>query len=126
MSVERFTQLTGTWGARASRWPAAERALYARYAGTPEGERILAEAAQLDRLLDEFEPRPADPLRPARIARAARAPAVQRRRLAWASGAWAASAVLGFALGFMQPVSDTDDTELSQLLLGSTVLEDYL
>lgn len=127
MSIERFTQLCETWGARPERWPPAERELYARRAPTPEGARVLAEAARLDALLDGFEPRADDPLRAARIVRAARQPVLRRRRIALASGAWAASLVIGFVFGFTEPVtSDSDEAELSQLLLGSSELEEYL
>jgi hypothetical protein len=129
VSIQRFEELARAWGAEPSRWPEAERALFARHAGTPEGARILARAAGLDRVLDSLQPRAADPLRPARIARTARAQQARRRRgVAWASGAWAASAVLGFMLGYLEPASDTDasDDPYAQLLTGSTVLEDFL
>jgi hypothetical protein len=127
MSIERFTQLCEAWGADSARWPPAERALYAQHAGTAAGRAALDQAAGLDRLLDDLVPRVDDPLRPARIVRAAREHSLRRRRIAITSGAWAASLVLGFVLGFTEPVSsDSDDAELSQLLLGSTVLEDYL
>jgi len=126
MSMQRFTELAGAWGADPRRWPEAERGVYARFAASAEGARILAEAAALDQALDGLRTRPDDPLRAARIERAARAPQWRRSRIAMASGAWAASAVLGFMLGLWQPGTETDDTELSQMLQGSTVLEDYL
>jgi hypothetical protein len=128
MSIERFRQLAETLGAEPARWPPQERSLYARYADTTEGREILAGEARLDAFLDGLETRPADPLRAVRIARAARTPRLQRRQVAWLSGAWAASAVLGFVLGYLAPMGDTDagDDTYAQVLTGSTVLEDFL
>ena len=48
------------------------------------------------------------------------------RRLAWLSTGFAACAVLGFTLGFVQVSADSDDTELYDLLLGSSVIEELL
>jgi len=128
MSIERFRELAEAFGADPARWPPGERVLHAQHADTPTGRGILAAAAELDALLDDFEPRADDPLRPARILRAARAPRLGRRQIAWLSGAWAASAVLGFTLGYLEPVVDGDTGEESyaQLLTGSAVLEDFL
>lgn len=129
MSLDRFQALAESYGAQPSRWPEAERALYTQYARTPRGRQVLEEAARLDDFLDALQPRAADPLRAARVVRAAVATRQrQRRGLAWATGAWAASALLGFVLGYQLPGtnSDASDDSYTQLLLGNTVLEDYL
>ena len=128
MSIEQFRQRAGIWGAEPSRWPAADRELYGAFAATAQGREILNEQARLDAFLDALEPRPADPLRAARIVRAAGRAPLARRQVAWMSGAWAAAAVLGFMLGYMEPSAETDplDDSYVQLLSGNTTLEELL
>ena len=124
MDIERFRQLADAYGASRERWPEEAQALYQRFASTPEGARILAQSASLDAFLDGFTPRAADPLRPARMVRAARRP--RRRALAWIAMAYAASAVLGFTLGFTALASDEDELLYSGLLYGSSSIEEFL
>lgn len=124
MDIERFRQLADAYGASRERWPREAQALYEHFASTPEGARILAQAASLDTLLDGFRPRAIDPLRPARIVRAAHRPG--RRALAWIAMAYAASAVLGFTLGFTALAADEDELLYSGLLYGSSSIEEFL
>lgn len=124
MDIERFSELAAAYGAARQRWPAEAHALYDRFATTPAGAQILRQAVELDAMLDAFEPRTEDPLRPARIVRAARRPA--KRALAWLGAAYAASAVLGFTLGFTALAADEDELLYSGLLYGSSSIEEFL
>jgi hypothetical protein len=114
MDLTRFKFCADAYGAARRRWPERDRALYDRFAATPEGAAILAEATRGDRLLDAY-------------AAAAPAPQLARRVRAIARPAWrryavpaalAASAVLGFALGFAQARADADTGLAARLLFG--------
>ena len=143
MDIHRFSELAGAHGAARERWPEPDRALYDRFAASPEGMGILADAARIDAFLDGWQPGTDDAGRAARIVAAANAVAhdpgeiavapaartVQRSRkvAAWLSTGFAASALLGFALGFTQASTDSVDEAYMDLLLGSnTVMEEFL
>ena len=75
---------------------------------------------------DALLTRPADPLRPARILKAARAEARRRRMVRWISLGYAASVVLGLSLGYGLSAEHADEDGATGLLIGSTVIEDFL
>ena len=114
MDLTRFHACADAYGAARRRWPERDRALYDRFASTPEGAAILAEVERGDHLLDAYVP-------------AAPAPELARRVGAIARPAWrryavpaalAASAVLGFALGLAQARADADAGVAARLLFG--------
>jgi hypothetical protein len=121
MDLNRFKECAAAYGAAKRRWPEGEQALHDRFAGSTHGAAILAEAERSDRFLDAF----ATVVPDARLARrigALRAPAW--RRFGVPAAALAASAVLGFVLGFAQ-VRSAGDTELAaRLLLGPRSLQE--
>ena len=96
MDLDRFKECSAAFGAERRRWPQREHALYDRFANTPEGMAILAEAGRTDRFLDALEPALPDPRRARQIGALAR-PAW--RRLGKPAAALAASAALGFVVG---------------------------
>lgn len=113
MSAARFAALAEAYGASIARWPAAERgaARDFRAAAPAETARLLAEAAALDRMLDEWTaPGMAADL-PSRLAARARPGAIgrMRRLLQWPgpiwqpAGAFAAALMLGLGLGVGAP-----------------------
>jgi hypothetical protein len=126
MELIRFSELAAAYGAERGRWPPASHALFDRLAGTPEGARVLAQAAELDVFLDALEVREEDPLRPVRIVRAATSVVRRRHLLAWLATAYAASALLGFAFGFTQLADAEEQISWSDTLRGSNVIEEYL
>ena len=83
---------------------------------------ILAEAERADRFLDALEP--AVPDRAVSRAASPRWPGRRWRRLGAPAAALAASAVLGFVLGFVQVRSAADTDVAAQLLLGPTSLQE--
>jgi hypothetical protein len=113
--LNRFEQCAGAYGAARRRWPEREHALYDRLADTPEGTAILAQAERTDRLLDAYAPA-APQARAARRVAALSRPAW--RRLAVPAAALAASAALGFAVGFAQVEGARDADFVARLLLG--------
>ncbi len=115
MDLNRFTQCAAAYGADRRRWPAREQALYDRFAGTPEGAAILAAAERTDRFLDRFEVAAPDE----RLAHAIAGAARPRRRSAlwWQVTAFAASAIVGFVLGFAQVPDEGGGDLATQLLL---------
>lgn len=115
MDLNRFKDCAAAYGAERRRWPAREHALYDRLAGTPEGTATLAEAERVDRFLDAFEPAAPGPWLARRIG-ALPEPAWRRYRVP--AAAFAASAVLGFALGFAQARGEADAGLVARLLLG--------
>ena len=115
MDLTRFKACAAAYGAAPRRWPAGDRALYDRFASTPEGAAILAEAARSDRFLDAYAPAAPAP-RLARRLRALSRPAW--RRYGVPAAAFAASAALGFALGFAQARGDGDAGLAARLLFG--------
>ena len=143
MDIHRFSELASAHGAARERWPEPDRALYDRFAGSPEGMGILADAERIDAFLDGWQGRADDAGRAARIVAAAIAPAgeardgvtapagrtgtASRKLAAWLSTGFAASALLGFVLGFTQASTNGDDEAYMDLLLGSnTVMEEFL
>ncbi|HLB15012.1 MAG TPA: hypothetical protein VJM14_08795 [Burkholderiales bacterium] len=120
MDLTRFKGCAEAYGADRRRWPAREHALYDRFAGTPEGAAILAEAERTDRFLDALEVAAPD----AALGRAItnlpsqRSGAGGRRRFWIPAAAFAASAILGFAIGFAQVRDDGNADLVTQLLLG--------
>jgi hypothetical protein len=143
MDIHRFSELAGAHGAARERWPEPDRALYDRFAASPEGLGILADAGRIDAFLDGWQA-PADDFgRVARIVAAANTPAGRardaapapaartgspsRRIAAWLSTGFAASALCGFLLGFTQASANSDEEAYMDLLLGSnTVMEEFL
>lgn len=115
MDLNRFKECAAAYGAARRRWPAREQALYDRIAGTAEGNAILAAAERSDRFLDSFAPAAPEP-RLARRVSAMSAPAW--RRLGVPAAAFAASAALGFALGYAQVRGEADADLAARLLLG--------
>jgi hypothetical protein len=143
MDIHRFTELAGAHGAARDRWPEADRALYDRFAASPEGMGVLADAERIDAFLDGWQGRADDAGRVARIVAAtnasaddarasALAPAAgtggrSRKVAAWLSTGFAASALCGFLLGFTQVSTNSDDEAYMDVLLGSnTVMEEFL
>jgi len=122
MDLTRFKGCAEAYGADRRRWPAREHGLYDRFAGTPEGAAILAEAERTDRFLDALEVAGPDEALAQTIARAAR----PRRRSGawWQATAFAASAIIGFVLGFAQVHDDGNADVVTQLLLGPTSLRE--
>lgn len=123
---DRARELLAAYGALRSRWPEAERELHDLLSRHSEGRDLLAEATRLDAELDGLMTRPADPLRPARILKVARAAAQQRRILRRVSLGYAASVALGLSLGYGFSVEPGTDEGYSGLLIGSTVIEEFL
>jgi anti-sigma factor RsiW len=68
MTLDDFERLAGTWGGDVARWPEHLRAEAAAMARAPEAAAVLAEARELDQLLNDAAPEIAD----ARIDRAIR------------------------------------------------------
>lgn len=134
MGIGRFTELAQAWGADRARWPDHERALYDRFASSEQGMAILADAERVDHFLAAWQPPlDDDEARVARIVAAAgrdaplpatrglRVPPAPRHRYgAWLSGGFAASALLGFVLGFTQADTVQEDPAYAELLLGNT------
>jgi len=114
MDLTRFTECCAAFGAERRRWPPHEHALYDRYASTPEGAAILADAARVDGLLDAWQlAAPA----PGAVARAGNLVRRARRRLATLAVALAACAGAGFAVGYAQAQGAADSLS-PDLLLG--------
>jgi hypothetical protein len=124
MDLNRFRACAEAYGAERRRWPAPEHALYDRFAGTPEGGAILAEAERTDRFLDAFEVAAPDERLAAAISHVP-APRRPAGRLLWLPvAAFAASAILGFAIGFAQVRDDAGGDLVAQLLLGPASLRE--
>jgi len=121
MDLLRFKECSAAFGAERRRWPQRHWALYDRFAGTPEGMAILAEAGRTDRFLDALEPAFPNPHR-ARHTGALARPAW--RRLGKPAAALAASAALGFVVGYLQARSALDAGAAAQLLLGPQSLQE--
>src|SRR3989304_3145067 len=114
MDLTRFKGCAEAYGADRRRWPAREHALYDRFAATPEGAAILAEAERTDRFLDAWEVREPDEALAEAIARVGRPR--PPRTLWWQAPAFAASAIIGFAIGFAQVRDDGSADLVTQLL----------
>lgn len=121
MDFARFRECSEAFGAEKHRWPPAEHTLYDRFARTPEGLSILAEAGRTDSFLDALPPAQPDAYRARHIAILTK-PAWQR--LGAPAAALAASALLGFVVGYMQTVGAADAGAAAQLLLGPHSLEE--
>jgi len=115
MDLNRFQDCAAAYGAERRRWPAQELALYDRLAGTPEGAAILAQAERTDRFLDAFEVGAPEASLARRVAAL---PVPPRRNLHLATAAFAASAVLGFAIGFAQARGEEGGDFVARLILG--------
>jgi hypothetical protein len=121
MDLSRFKELSAAFGAEKRRWPQRDHALYDRFANTPEGMAILAEAGRTDRFLDALEPAPPDPRGAGRIGALA-GPAW--RRLGRPAAALAASAAVGFVVGYLLAQGATDTGVVARLLLGPQSLQE--
>ena len=103
MNAERFAVILEAYGAEPRRWPVSERRAAEAFAATPEGGRLLAEAAAVDDLLLAYAvPAPGAELR----TRVLEARPRERRsllapwRFGWAPGAGlAAAGVAGLLFG---------------------------
>lgn len=121
MDLDRFKECSAAFGAERRRWPERDHAFYDRFANTPEGMAILAEAGRTDRFLDELEPASRNPRHVRKIGGLAR-PAW--RRLGKPAAALAASAAVGFVVGYLQSHGATDTGAVAQLLLGPESLQE--
>jgi len=118
MHLSRFKECSAAFGAERRRWPQREHALYDRFANTSEGMAILAEAGRTDRFLDALEPAAIEARRIGALARPA------WRRFGKPAVALAASAALGFVLGYLLSHNATDAGGVAQLLLGPQSLQE--
>jgi hypothetical protein len=118
MDLTRFKACAEAYGADRRRWPAREHGLYDRFVGTPEGAAILAEAERTDHFLDAREVREPDEALAEAISGVVKPR--HRRTLWWHATAFAASAILGFVIGFAQVRDDGSADLVTQLLLGPT------
>lgn len=114
--LNRFKQCAAAYGAGRRRWPRAERALYDAHAQTEEGREILAQAERTDRFLDVWQVGAPDEALRSKIVSLAgeawRRGAPAPRAIWWSITGFAASAALGFMLGFAQ-VRDDASIELA-------------
>ncbi len=122
MELHRFKECSAAFGADRRRWPPRQHALYDQFAGTPEGMAVLAQAERADRFLDTLEPTVPNARRVRDIKALAR-PAWQR--MAKPAAALAASALLGFVLGYAQALSASDAGVAGGLLLGPQSLQEF-
>lgn len=98
-AAERYRALAEAYGGTLARWPSAERAAAACWAATPEGTRVLAEAAALDRHLDLWPVSVAAEGLATRIVAHAPAPPLHVRVRWWWSTAGIAAALAGAVAG---------------------------
>jgi hypothetical protein len=115
MDLNRFQACAAAYGADRRRWPAQDAALYDRLAATAEGAAILAEAQRTDRFLDAFE---AGAPGAALAQRVAATPLPSWRSLWLPAAAFAASAALGFVVGFAQARGVEGGDFVARLLFG--------
>ncbi len=121
MDLDRFKGCSAAFGAERRRWPQREHPVYDRFANTPEGMAILAQAGRTDHFLDALEPAPPDPRRARRIGALVRP---VWRRFAMPAAALAASAAVGFLVGYLQSHGITDAGVVARLLLGPQSLQE--
>ena len=115
MDLKRFQDCSAAFGAARHRWPPQEHGLYDRFSGTSEGLAILAEAERADRFLDALVPAAPDPRLVHNVSDLAK---LGWRRFATVATALAASAVLGFIVGFVQVQGAADTGIAARLLRG--------
>lgn len=117
MNMQRFQACAQAHGAQRRRWPPQDQALFDALADTPEGARVLAQAEQVDALLDTWDVAGPSPHLQHRIHTrlppqgAAAPPPVHRLRLWLPLGGLALSLVMGFALGFHRAAVDDSGLE---------------
>jgi hypothetical protein len=124
MDFDRFRECAAAYGAAQHRWPLAARALYDRFAGTPEGGAILGEAERTDRFLDAWESLAGSS--PDALARAILDRSALDGRMAprspilrwWRFGAIATAVVAGLALGLSQSSREPRGDLITQFILG--------
>lgn len=121
MDLARFGKCSSAFGADRRRWPRCEHALYDRFADTSEGMAILAEAARTDYFLDALQPATPDPHRVQEIHSL---PRPTWQGLGKVAAVLAASAVLGFIVGYMHAHGAADTGAVAQLLLGPQSLQE--
>jgi hypothetical protein len=121
MDLDRFKTCSAAFGAERRRWPQREHPTYDRFANTPEGMVILAQADRTDRFLDALEPARPDARRMWGISALARP---TWRRLGKPAAALAASAAIGYVVGYLQSRGAADTGVLAQLLLGPQSLQE--
>lgn len=124
--LDRARALLAAYGSSRERWPEAERELHDLLTQDARDRTLLTEASLLDADLDALLTRHSDPLRPARILKAARAEARRQRMIKWISLAYAASMALGLSLGYGLSAEPGADEGSTGLLIGSTVIEEFL
>ena len=84
MDLSRFKECSAAFGADKRRWPPHDQVLYDRFAQTPDGMAILAEASRTDHFLDALTSALPD-LRRARHVAALAMPAWRRLGIAGGS-----------------------------------------
>ncbi len=125
MSLDRFAELVGAYGASPARWPAAERAAAVALMKASAAARRLAEDAdRLDRLLDSPETAPATRVLQERLLATFAGRGRVRATISFAgyaparwlpAGALACSLLLGIAMGTQVPrLAELDDDALAQ------------
>lgn len=127
MLLERFRELMDAYGGDPRRWPPAERPpAAALLAASAEARALLAEAAALDRLLDEAPPSAPATLDAERLIARATAAAQERpsfrtvgamrpagRGLWLRAASLAAATIIGFVVGWTQLADTSDATAAS-------------
>ena len=128
MNDKRFAELAAAYGAERRRWPQAERAVYDAFAGTPEGLALLADRRLPGgrQVLAAGRSGPVGGEDPDGVRQTHQLALDRVVELAWLSTGFAACALLGFVLGFMQVSADSDEAQLYDLLLGSSTIEELL
>lgn len=130
MDEQRFEALIEAYGADATRWPDAERALALRHlAATPAAHGRRAAARRLDALLDAWRPDAPSAELARRVAATAPLARMLRPRTLWLSAAGlAAACVFGVFVGAdlsraslqAQPTSEQNDPAVTAALDGSS------
>lgn len=117
MDLERFQSCAQAYGAERRRWPAPMQPLFDRFAPTPEGQAILAEAEGLDQMLAAWTPSgDSDRVKHAVLAQAPRAPATGRSRRLIA--ALVLMLAVGFGVGFAQTRNTGTPDAVTHLIFG--------
>lgn len=132
LTLARFTELVEAYGAELARWPELERARASELIeAQPQAAELLAEAAELDALLDGYRTQAPSPRLRARVLEVPLVAARRERRfglrLAWA---FAFSCAIGIFSGAYTAddasVSEDDEwSELAALSFDQDLAADY-
>jgi hypothetical protein len=137
MTLDEFERLALTWGSDIARWPEAVRADAAAMARDPDAAAVLAEAQELDRLLNDAAPEIEDAridraihLVNTRLAQDTVQPArgwLEALAATWFAPAagFACAALIGLLLGVVDPIGtgqgeDDAHTMISMILDADT------